>query len=173
MSKLTSKMRKISPRLGKVALLALLCLITIGAIFNLRLGFGAQAIDCIDGYLHVVRYNVPANVERGKLIVFVAPEKLGYPFANHLFIKTVGAVAGDQIKVEKGVLHVNQVAIGNLDIADKAANQLGVMPNSFELSEIVPEGYVFAMGTRPRSFDSRYWGLLPVSSIIGTAYRVF
>ncbi|MCC4821021.1 S26 family signal peptidase [Vibrio lentus] len=35
---------------------------------------------------------------------------------------------------------------------------------------VVPQGHYFALGTLPTSFDSRYWGLVEHSQIIGVGY---
>jgi conjugal transfer pilin signal peptidase TrbI len=150
-----------------------LATIAIAAIYNLRIGFGAQSIDCIDGFVHIVRMETPGKVERGDLIVFIAPEQMGDRFKGHLAIKQVGAVAGDHVKVDRGDLYINGFKIGKLDISYKAAEYLHVPESSFERFQIIPKGFVLALGTKPRSFDGRYWGLLPVSNVVGSAYGVF
>lgn len=146
--------------------------VAVSAMFNLRLGFGAQEIDCIDSHINITRLETPSKVEQGDLVVFIAPKQLGENIAGHLVIKKVGAVAGDRIQIEKGMLYINDVKVGPLDVADKAAIRMNVSVDSFSRSEVVPEGFVFAIGTKPRTFDSRYWGMLPVSSIVGSAFPV-
>lgn len=157
---------------AKAAVIAIATLIALAAIFNYRIGFGAQTIDCIDSFVHVVRMETPPKVARGDLIVFIAPEQMGDNFKGHLAIKQVGAVAGDQVKVDRGVLYVNGMKVGALDIGYKAAQYLHVPESSFERFEIVPQGFVLALGTKPRSFDGRYWGFLPVSNVVGSAYDI-
>lgn len=167
-----------APKLGaktKLAGSALLVLIALAAIFNVRLGFGAQTVDCIDGFVHLVRFNTPASINKNDYIVFVAPDHMGGKFKGHLVIKKVGAVAGDTIRVDNGKLYVNDTFVNQVEgeVTFKAAKFLGVSEASFNRTETVPSGYVLAIGTKPRSYDGRYWGILPISNVVGTAYQVF
>lgn len=155
-----------------VVILALVITL-IAAMFNLRLGFGSHSIDCIDGYMHITRLEPPSSINRGDYIVFIAPEKMTKKFAGHLVIKKVGAVPGDKIRVEKGVLYINDVPYGSLDIADKAAKIMKVTVESFERNEVVPNDYILAVGTKAHSFDGRYWGFVPVENVVGSDYTVF
>ena len=77
-------------------------------------------------------------------------------------IKRVVAVAGDVVEVKGGKLYVN----GEMQ-ADRYTNE----PAEYELSPLrVPVGSVFVLGdNRNHSFDSHYWGFLPIKNIIGHA----
>ena len=44
---------------------------------------------------------------------------------------------------------------------------------SFSFAGKIPTGKVFVLGTHKRSYDSRIWGLLDESNIIGTVYPLF
>lgn len=153
----------------------LLAFFALAAIFNVRIGFGAQTVDCIDGLIHLVRYSTPETIDKGEYIVFVAPDQMGGKFKGHLVIKKVGAVAGDTIRIDNGKLYVNDTFVNQVDgeVTYKAAKYLGVSEQSFNRTETVPNGYVLAIGTKPRSYDGRYWGVLPISNVVGTAYQVF
>jgi len=77
-------------------------------------------------------------------------------------IKRVVGVAGDTVEVRGGRLYVN--------------DQLQDEPYTAELADYalpplqVPVGTVFVLGdNRNHSFDSHYWGFLPVENIIGRA----
>jgi len=77
-------------------------------------------------------------------------------------IKRVVGVAGDTVEVRGGRLYVN--------------DQLQDEPYTAELADYalprlqVPAGTVFVLGdNRNHSFDSHYWGFLPVENIIGRA----
>lgn len=144
--------------------------VVLMAFFNVRIGFGAQAADCIDAHMSLVQYTTTTVIPRGSYAVFIAPTAMGSQFAGHLVIKKVGAVAGDHVVITNNLLYINGREIGPLDVADKAAKRLGVSVASFAKDEIVPKGKLFMIGTKPRTFDSRYWGDVTVGSVVGKAY---
>jgi type IV secretory pathway protease TraF len=43
----------------------------------------------------------------------------------------------------------------------------------FNYSGKIPEGKIFVVGSHERSYDSRIWGFLDESNIIGTVYPLF
>ena len=53
------------------------------------------------------------------------------------------------------------------------ASTLGQAPQAFVRDETVPAEAVWMMGGTPDSFDSRYWGALPMAQIRGRAYGLF
>lgn len=142
------------------------------AYFNVRIGFGAQTLDCIDSKVFMTRFESPTSIKRGDYLMFRVT-KMGYTFDGHLGVKMVGAVAGDTIKVADGTLYINGDPFGKLDIADMAAKQLNVPVSSFNRQQVIPEGYVFMVGTRPHTYDSRYWGPIPVSDVVGSMFPIF
>jgi signal peptidase I len=90
--------------------------------------------------------------------------------AGEIFIKRVVAVGGDTIAIRNG--HV----IRNGRMASEPFTRAcgGVSGCSFPQAIRVPAGYVFLMGdNRGASDDSRYWGPVPVSSVIGEAFATY
>jgi len=166
---LSSKLASIA---AKSMATILVVFLAIAAMLNLRVGFGAQNTDCLDSFMHIVHYKTPDRIKAGEYVVFVGPEVMKEPFAGHLVIKQVAAIAGDSIKVNDGYIYINGEKVGQLDVADKAAKRLGVSEDSFNLEKTIPDGFIFVRGTKPRSFDSRYWGLLPIKNVVGSAYPI-
>ncbi|MCB6146779.1 S26 family signal peptidase (plasmid) [Providencia rettgeri] len=37
----------------------------------------------------------------------------------------------------------------------------------------MPAGHIWLMGRTKVSFDSRYWGVLPIENVIGRAYPIW
>jgi len=137
--------------------------------------------------------------DRGDVIVFRYPNyehSAGYSGVD--FIKRVVALPGDTISYEKDQLTVNGetvdyrkigaykgVASGKAmsgyrhirEIINEAAHDILLHPlgNSRELSKTtVPEGHYFVMGdNRPHSSDSRFWGYVPESYILGKAIGIW
>jgi signal peptidase I len=86
------------------------------------------------------------------------------------FIKRVVAVGGDTIAVING--HV--VRSGKPAREPFAAPCGGGSGCDFPKPIVIPHGYVFMMGdNRGQSDDSRYWGPVPVSWVIGRAFATY
>ena len=77
-------------------------------------------------------------------------------------IKRVVAVAGDTVEVRERRLFVN-----GQPMTEPYTNE----PPAYTLEKLtVPPDSVFVLGdNRNQSFDSHYWGFLPVKNIIGHA----
>lgn len=84
-------------------------------------------------------------------------------------IKTVIAVAGQRVEIGVSVsVDGRQVSSSSLARRDGKGRPLARFP-----SGIVPPGYVFLHSAFPGSYDSRYFGPVPASGILGLAQEVF
>ncbi|MBY2927020.1 conjugative transfer signal peptidase TraF [Rhizobium leguminosarum] len=84
-------------------------------------------------------------------------------------IKTVIAVAGQNAEIGASVsVDGRVVSSSRLALRDGKGRPLTPFP-----SGIVPPGYVFLHSAFPGSYDSRYFGPVPISGILGLAQEVF
>ncbi|KAG8066852.1 hypothetical protein GUJ93_ZPchr0004g38657 [Zizania palustris] len=98
----------------------------------------------------------------GDIVFFKVPTALQNYGVNKdvVFIKRILATPGDFIEVRQGELIVNGVAQKEHYVSSHASYTMEAMR--------LPEGHVFVMGdNRTNSCDSRSWGPLPTSNIIG------
>jgi signal peptidase I len=135
-------------------------------------------------------------LERGDIIVFK------YPYADHQhFVKRVIGLPGDRLKLVDQVMYVNGKLLNEPYVVhDQTApndnfnysfppgkDQMispQVVPESGWRNElrryvqgdelVVPPGKIFAMGdNRDRSSDSRYWGFVDRSAIMGRPFLIY
>lgn len=101
--------------------------------------------------------------EAGDVAVFDSPE------SGKLLIKRIVAVGGDHVRLVGGQLLVNGRSLPSASLLNL---EHGGGPDIPDLT--IPEGMVLALGDhRGRSFDSRYFGLVPERELYGRAVAVY
>ena len=115
-------------------------------------------------------YAIGSGVERGDVIVFDRPmeARTDDPNEPDELIKRVIGVPGDTVEAHRGLIYVNSKPI-------RESAYLGptVLSHSFPSPINVPKGTVFVMGdNRDHSFDSRFFGPIPASTIVGRAMYI-
>jgi len=123
----------------------------------------------------IYRFRVP---QRGDVITLYSPEKVfttegGFSLINlfqspkRILIKRVIANAGETIEIKSGQVYINNKSIGKEKyVKFKDFSTFGPFK--------VPKGYVFVMGdNRPNSKDSRSFGPIQKSDILGKAFLVY
>jgi signal peptidase I len=91
--------------------------------------------------------------------------------SSQAFIKRVVAVGGDRIAIKNGhaIRNGRQASEPFIAPCDPASGTC-----DFPKEITIPKGYVFMMGdNRGNSDDSRYWGPVPVSWVIGGAFATY
>jgi signal peptidase I len=90
--------------------------------------------------------------------------------SGQTFIKRVVAVGGDTVAVRDGRVRRNGRRVSEPYVAACGGGEGCDLP----LPVPVPRGHVFLMGdTRGNSTDSRFWGPVPVSWVIGEAFASY
>jgi signal peptidase I len=117
------------------------------------------------------------DIERGDTVVFKSPQEEGKDL-----VKRVVAVEGDCVEIKDKQVFINDEPItesykvhkddriisrdGYYHYADSIRDNFG--PTT------VPPGHCFVMGdNRDSSYDSRYWGFLPLTTIKGRPWVIY
>lgn len=110
-----------------------------------------------------------SDLKQGDVIVFKAPTD-----GEKDFIKRVIGVAGDSVFLREGFVYVNGE---KLDESAYLASDVRTYGGSFLHEDepvTVPEGSYIVFGdNRPFSSDSREWGFLKESEVIGKSFFVY
>lgn len=110
--------------------------------------------------------------KRGDVVLFNSPTEEGTTL-----LKRVIATEGQVVDLQDGKVVVDGVPIDEPYTEGKPSYPLdryaaGVGPISYPF--VVPEGHLWLMGdNRTNSLDSRYYGAIPTSSVIGRAFCTY
>ena len=110
------------------------------------------------------------NVWRGDLVAFRADPRMAPWFpVGRIIVKVATGMPGDYVQVDGMHTLINGKPVSNgLALTEK----LGKASTDFIRDVTVPGSALWATGTHPRSFDSRYWGFVYDKQIIGRAYAL-
>ena len=148
----------------------------------LALGFGALASLFFRAKEPIFYFNTTPSIPkglyyvekaraltRGEVVLFRLPAALD-DFASStawlkpggMLIKRVGAVAGDEVCVDREVF-INGKRVGEVAATDGEGHELRRPSRCF----YVPVGHFLPLGDSGRSFDGRYFGVVDVKTVIG------
>lgn len=109
------------------------------------------------------------TIERGDVVVFQAPSD-----PDKDFIKRVVGLPGESVTLKNGSIHINN---NKLDESKYLPPNISTNAESFmdenETIHLQPGEYIVLGDNRPASSDSREWGPLKKSAIIGKAFFVY
>ena len=106
------------------------------------------------------------TIHRGEIVVFRYPKD-----PSQTYLKRVAGVGGDLVEIRSGTLFVNGESVREPYVvhhnpAHSRHEHVGPL--------VVPSGELFVMGdNRDNSSDSREWGFVPVSNVIGEPLLVY
>jgi len=117
------------------------------------------------------------NIRRGDIVVFKNPNNLSEDYVKRaiglpgekLEIKNKQVYINDKPIEEKYKVHIDKEIIPKNDTynyGDNIRDNFGPV--------VIPPGYLFAMGdNRDSSWDSRFWGFLPLSYVKGRPWFIY
>lgn len=136
------------------------------------------AISAVTDRVRVENISMQPTLNEGELLVV---SKLAYRFGEphrgdiivfhhnrqppEDYIKRVIGLPGDQVRIESGLVYVNDIPLKEPYIAS---------PPGYEGSWLVEPDKLFVLGdNRNRSSDSHVWGFVPMSDVVGRAVVIY
>lgn len=118
-------------------------------------------------YLLDVKFD---KYKRGDVVVFRSPVEL-----EKLYIKRVIALPGDRIMIKGGKVYLNGEELDESLYLQPTVQTFGGAFLQEGVEKLVPNGFIVVMGdNRPYSSDSREWGFLDKSRVVGrSVVRIF
>jgi len=124
------------------------------------------------GFYHMVSHE-PEEFRRGMTVVFPVPATFQSLVYRHRwlrkgvpFLKTIVALAGDQVCIFDDHFEVNRRTLGPVYSVDNSGSP---MPRVRGCFVIAPGAFFPASTYNPRSFDGRYIGPQPLAALRGEA----
>lgn len=140
------------------------------AMERYKIGIDAQSSTSIPGKRVFIIDLRNTDFVRGDLVAFYTHGFDPYFPDGTRFVKRVVGLPGDHVIVGDPLITVEGKPTGwGVLLAD----HMGVPQEHFRRDLVVPEGHIWVMGGSHDSFDSRYWGVLPVDRLIGRVYAVY
>ena len=147
----------------------LLAMLYLGTRFSI--GIDDQQQRCLPPYRVWLIDHRDRVLQRGQTYSFLASDQMapGFQIGQKVIKRFVG-LAGDRVTVSAAMVLVNGVPVGS---GPRLAARLGQSPEHYARTLDVPTDTVWAMGDTDQSWDSRYWGALPVGLVRGRAYALW
>jgi conjugal transfer pilin signal peptidase TrbI len=141
----------------------------LGARFTL--GVNGQVQKCLPPYSFFLVDRHDDRLERGRILAFWAGLRMAPWFPPDLMVvKRLVGLPGDRIVVSAEATTVNGLVVGEgLDVAPTLQRPAA----DFERELVLGPKELWIMGDTRDSFDSRYWGSLPIDQVIGRGYGLW
>ncbi|MDP2162974.1 MAG: S26 family signal peptidase [Hydrogenophaga sp.] len=130
------------------------------------------------GWYRIEPVNPPADsLHVGSIVLAPLPAEpaalaaqRGYLPPHIPLLKRIGAVAPQHVCIVNGVVRIDGVPVAAVLRADRMGRPL----SSWTQCRALVDGELFLLSaTNPASFDSRYFGPIAVSAVIGTAQPIY
>lgn len=138
----------------------------VGLVFNTQYGMFLDIAEtrCLPEHLYL-GYPREAELKRGDVVSFKANDRIMFNIMTGKRIaKVVAGMQGDHVVSNSSGLFINGKFIAKrhpTSLKNLAAK--GKKP--VDMDRVLATGELVVIGTLPRSFDSRYWGVLPASTV--------
>ena len=124
---------------------------------------GYKETDLNIGQNQIFKVNSFKSIERQTVVVFRYPKD-----PSKFFIKRIIGLPGEKIEIKNGIIRIYNVQYPNGFVLDESAYLSPSLVTNADLSINLADDEYFVMGdNRPFSSDSRSWGPIKKSDVIG------
>jgi signal peptidase I len=116
--------------------------------------------------------------QRGDIVMFNPTERLRQDGFLNPFIKRIIGLPGEQVALKNGSVYINGKALNEAYIAKDSQTVTDVcgsagVPFLSTPQQVSAGGYLVLGDNRDNSYDSRCWGVVPRSNLIGKVTLIF
>ncbi|PVW66813.1 signal peptidase I [Klebsiella pneumoniae] len=158
-------------RVDKSLILHLVIISVLMHLFFSRFTLGHGLLHgCIPAdYYMVDKYD--KSYEIGDMINFTMDRDVRFIKPGEKVIKIVAGKGGDKIQITETYVK-NGDRIFRVD-GRRITKKYHIEPQILNREITVPAGHIFVVGQTDYSWDSRFWGTIPETTITGKAYAIF
>lgn len=131
-----------------------------------RIAFDPMKTRCLPWSWYLVDLG-PDSLQAGDYLLFATQQSEPHFPNGTPFVKQIAAVAGDRFVVRDGEVRVNDRFVAALNPTYVAYLKQPV--NHYDRDQVLARGEYAVLGSTPQSFDSRYWGPIRQSQVLGRA----
>lgn len=151
----------------------ILGIVVVGHVLTQRysIGIDDQKELCLAGHHRwylIDRWN--REFKDGDLMAFASDERMRPFFKDETtFVKRVEGIPGAMVQEDQDEIRVDNRSVGHgFPLLDHVGVRNAVGQKPFQLQPLT----YWVMGDQPKSFDSRYWGVVYQQQVIGRAYAL-
>lgn len=137
----------------------------------------ANVSDSLPGSVYIAKHEKVSGLKKGDLVMFRLPVEVPKTYVfqkGDYFMKQVACMPGQKIlmdEMKSGYLFTCDKTVMAVSYKHDKYNNLLPVPDLN--NTIIPDGSYFVTTPHPKSFDSRYYGLIKKEDFIGRAKLVF
>ena len=147
------------------ALVLCVCAVLAGAYFSgIRISFNVSESLPSRVFLTVRGGEIPCGP--GSIGLFRLNIRNSYWDYGVVFAKRFVGCPGDTLRTEGAEFYLN----GKKITVARGHDSRGVAVTSFKFDGVIPAGSYFVLGDEEKSYDSRYWGFVRKSWIVGRGF---
>jgi signal peptidase I len=148
--------------LGVISVIGLILFVGFFIVISPRQIMGQSMYPTFQDGEYILTTSVGYKIERGSVVLYKEPVRTQI----HLIHRVVG-LPGEEVRITKGVVHINNEVLDESEYIPKGLLTLGGSELREDESYIIPEGHYLVLGdNRSQSKDSRYTDFVPEENII-------